>query len=427
MRWFSAKIGHWSLRQLLSALVLGVVIPEVTVTRTASAQVQVRVETASGNPVHGRFLRLTETQLQLRDNTGDARSIDNANVLGVSATDFDGIRAPHISRTSWILLSTGDRLRMTPLIIDDESIVARWSEFSILPPVTLPLELCRGIAMSVSSAPIEQGRSFDRLLNHRENVDRITLSNGDRVDGEFVSLTNEEFALETSIGKVQTKIVQTRLLAFNPDLVSEPDAVDSFAILTLSDGSTLHVRNIVSDGDLIIAESIGGFEISIPVTAFRTIRFYDSVRVDLTQLKPTRNVIGQYLSMRREPKTNRNVIGGFMSLRGRLMPTGFGVTSGTALTWDLERRYQQFRATIGIDDAAQGAGSVVFQVVVDGSVAWQSAMITGASDPVEIPSIDLSRADELSLVVQFADRGNVLDYANWCRPVLIRKPLVAAK
>jgi hypothetical protein len=422
MRWLSSNIRHWSLVRLFCVLTLGIVIPEVTDTNTAIAQVQVRVETISGEPVHGRFLRLTEDQLQLRDAAGVTKSIDTATVLGVSATDFDGIRVPQISRTPWILLSTGDRLRMTPLIIDDEKIVARWSEFSILPPVSLPLELCRGIAMSVSSAPIEQGRSFDRLLNHRENVDRITLSNGDRVDGEFVSLTNEEFTLETSIGKVQTRIAQTRLLAFNPDLVSEPDAVDAFAILTLSDGSTLHVRKLVSDGDLIIAESVGGFEISVPVTAFRSIRFYDPVRVDLTRLKPIGTIIGSYLSMRREPKTNRNVIGGFMSLRGQLMPVGFGATSGTAITWGLERRYQQLRATVGIDDAAQGAGSVVFQVVVDGSVAWQSEIITGASPPVEIPPIDLTGADKLTLNVQFADRGNVLDYANWCQPVLIRKP-----
>ena len=123
-----------------------------------------------------------------------------------------------------------------------------------------------------------------------------------------------------------------------------------------------------------------------------------------------------------QPKTNRNVIGGFMSLRGRLIPAGFGVTSGTRQTWKLDRKYTQFRATVGIDDAAQEAGSVVFQVLVNETVAWQSQMLTGSSEPVEIPPVDLSEADELSLVVLFADRGNVLDYADWCDPFLIRKP-----
>jgi hypothetical protein len=131
--------------------------------------------------------------------------------------------------------------------------------------------------------------------------------------------------------------------------------------------------------------------------------------------------------MTRQPQVNRNAIGGFLSLRGRLVPAGIGVTSGTTRTWKLAGEYQQFRATVGIDDAALGAGSVYFQVVVDGTVAWRSDLITGTSDPVEIPPVDLTDAKELSLVVEFADRGSVLDYANWCQPVLIRKSEVVAK
>jgi hypothetical protein len=102
--------------------------------------------------------------------------------------------------------------------------------------------------------------------------------------------------------------------------------------------------------------------------------------------------------------------------------TGFGVTSGTTQTWNLAGEFNQFRATVGIDDATQGAGSVVCKVVVDGSVAWESDQLTGKSAAVEIPPVDLSGADSLSLVVETADRGNVLDYANWCEPVLLRKP-----
>ena len=97
------------------------------------------------------------------------------------------------------------------------------------------------------------------------------------------------------------------------------------------------------------------------------------------------------------------------------------MTSGTSQTWILDRQYRQFRATVRVDDAAQGIGSVVFQILVDGTLAWQSEIITGKSAPVAVPPVDLSAANELALLVQFAERGNVLDYANWCQPVLIRK------
>lgn len=387
----------------------------------AIAQVQVRVETISEGPVSGRFTGLTDSRLELKTEAGESQVITLNDVLAISATDFDNVKVVPVSKTPWIFLSTGDRLRMTPLVIDDESIAAKWDSFSLLPPMSLPLELCRGIMLSVPSSARHQGRSFDQLLNHQKDVDLITLSNGDRIEGEFVSLKDGQFTLDTSIGEVHTRTDQTQSIAFNPDLVSIPEASESFAVLVLSDGSTLHVRSVSSDGDLIIAESIGDFEFSIPVTTLRTIRFYDSHKVDLTSLQPASTTVAPYLSVARPPKVNRNVIGGFLSMRGRLVPTGFGVTSATTQTWNLSNGYAQFRATVGVDDAAQGAGSVVFKVLVDDTVAWQSEQLTGKSAAVDVPPIDVSDAERLSLVVESADRGSVLDYANWCEPILIRK------
>ncbi len=394
---------------------------------SAIAQVMVRVETISGNPVSGRFTKLTDSRLELKTEAGESQVVILKEVLTISATDFDNVKVASVSKTPWIFLSTGDRLRMTPLVIDDESVAAKWDSFSLLPPMSLPLELCRGIMMSVPSSARDQGRSFDQLLNHQKDVDLITLSNGDRIEGEFVSLKNGQFTLDTSIGEVQTRTDQTQSIAFNPDLVSIPKVSKSYAVLVLSDGSTLHVRSVSSDGDLIIAESIGDFEFSIPVTTLRTIRFYDSDKVDLTSLQPASTTVAPYLSVARPPKVNHNVIGGFLSLRGRLSPTGFGVTSGTTQTWNLAGEYSRFRATVGVDDAAQGAGSVVFKVLVNDTVAWQSEQLTGKSAAVEIPAVNLSNAERLSLVVETADRGNVLDYADWCEPVFVGKPVDAAR
>lgn len=388
---------------------------------SANAQVKVRVETISGSPVSGRLTRLTATQLETKSESGETKVVDLKAVLAVFATDFDNVKTPPVSKSPWVFLSSGDRLRMIPLVVDDESITAKWSTFSLLPPVSLPLELCQGILMSAPASPAEQGRSFDRLLDHQEEVDLITLINGDRIEGEFVSLQDEHFTLDTSIGEVRASVGQTRSLVFNPDLVSLPETPKAFSVLVLSDGSTLRVSSLASDGDLIIAEAIGGFEFSIPVTTLRAIRFYDSNRVSLTSLHPVETNVISYLSMSRQPQTNRNVIGGLLNLQGQLVPSGIGVASGTTQSWSLNGQYDQFRATVGIDDAARGAGSVIFKVLVDGAVVWKSDRLTGTSTPVEIPPVDLSSVDRVTLVTEMADRGNVLDYANWCEPWLVRK------
>lgn len=405
----------------LASVLTGIVFAALNPSRVA-AQVTVRVERLSGTPVVGRLTRLTESTLELSSDSDETQHLDRQNIITVRGTDFDEFKTLPVSKSSWLFLSSDDRLRMIPLMVDDERIVAKWSSFNALPAVSLPLELCRGLVISVPVAPLQQARVFDQLLNHDRKVDLITLSNGDRIDGEFISLENEQFTLDTSIGEVQTRVDQTRSLFFNRDLVSEPAPMATYSVLTLSDGSTIYADSISSDGDLIIVESVGRFSISIPVTALRMIQFYDSGRVDLTQIEPATTKITPFLSTRHEPKRNRNVTGGLLSVRGQLSPTGIGVMSGTSQTWNLNRDYSQFRATVGIDDAAQGAGSVVFQVFVDDTLAWESNQIVGTSARVEIPPVDLTRADQLSLVVRFADRGNVSDYANWCEPVLIRKP-----
>ena len=281
----SACRGRRSSRRLIAILLSSFALAGLS-HASAIAQVKVRVETVSGSPVSDRFTRLTDSQLELKSEAGKTQVVDLKNVLGVSATDFDNVKVARVSKTPWIFLSTGDRLRMTPLVIDDESVAAKWNSFSLLPPISLPLELCRGIVMSVPSSARQQARSFDGLLNHQDEVDLITLSNRDRIEGEFVSLKDEHFTLDTSIGEVRTRTDQTQSLVFNPDLVSIPKASESFAILVLSDGSTFQVRSISSDGDLIIAESTGDFEFSIPVTTLRTIRFYDPNKIDLTGLQP---------------------------------------------------------------------------------------------------------------------------------------------
>ncbi|MBL6707650.1 MAG: hypothetical protein ISQ06_16185, partial [Planctomycetaceae bacterium] len=61
---------------------------------TGIAQVQIRVETISKEPVTGRFARLSHSQLDLQDDSGQIQTLDLKDVLAVSATDFDDVHVP---------------------------------------------------------------------------------------------------------------------------------------------------------------------------------------------------------------------------------------------------------------------------------------------------------------------------------------------
>ena len=99
--------------------------------------------------------------------------------------------------------------------------------------------------------------------------------------------------------------------------------------------------------------------------------------------------------------------------------------SPSRITYDLERPYQRFEAEAAIDQEAENRGSVVFRVFVDdGSGQWQpraaTEIVRGRQPPVPI-SVDLAGAKRMSLLVDYADRGDELDHADWLGARLVRE------
>ncbi len=93
--------------------------------------------------------------------------------------------------------------------------------------------------------------------------------------------------------------------------------------------------------------------------------------------------------------------------------------SSSRLTYDLDQPYKQFQAELAIDDATNGGGSVRFRVLVDGREKYTSETIRGNTKPVPI-TVDLTGAKRLELIVDYADRADVLDHADWINARLIK-------
>ena len=53
-----------------------------------------------------------------------------------------------------------------------------------------------------------------------------------------------------------------------------------------------------------------------------------------------------------------------------------------------------------------------FRVLVDGQEKFASPILRGGDPPVPV-SVDLTGAKKLELVVDYADRADVLDHADW--------------
>jgi hypothetical protein len=102
-----------------------------------------------------------------------------------------------------------------------------------------------------------------------------------------------------------------------------------------------------------------------------------------------------------------------------IYPKGLGVHPASDLTFSLEKRYEAFSAIVGLDDellhigcAPTHPGSVVFQVFVDGTKAYDSGVVNIWS-PARVVSVDVRGKNSLRLVVTDAGDGYICDHADW--------------
>ena len=83
--------------------------------------------------------------------------------------------------------------------------------------------------------------------------------------------------------------------------------------------------------------------------------------------------------------------------------------------------YQRFEALVGLDDQTGQGGSVRIKVLVDGKpqeLGWDKEL-TSRDQPLPI-RVGVAGAKELTLVVEFGERGSVNDHVNWADARLVK-------
>ncbi|WP_120512418.1 NPCBM/NEW2 domain-containing protein [Photobacterium salinisoli] len=103
-----------------------------------------------------------------------------------------------------------------------------------------------------------------------------------------------------------------------------------------------------------------------------------------------------------------------ITIGGSVYSKGLGVHADSTVTYTLVAgEYDQFQAVIGVDDEVGNNGSVVFEVWLNGSLAYQSVTLTGSQAPVTVNLPIPSNVTELKLVVGTAGDGDGYDHADW--------------
>jgi NPCBM/NEW2 domain len=92
-----------------------------------------------------------------------------------------------------------------------------------------------------------------------------------------------------------------------------------------------------------------------------------------------------------------------LTLRRRVFAKGIGVSAPSDLGIRLDRQYARFTADIGMDDESGGEDSIVFRVLLDGVVVFDSGAMTHDS---AAGKIDLNVVGKTEMRLRVMDTGN---------------------
>jgi hypothetical protein len=355
-----------------------------------------------------------------------------------------------------IILASGgivraDVLSLTPehVIIGDASDLGSvlWGESS------LPLESVCGVLWQPPVDALTRDRLRFKLLSLPAGNDQLLLAGGETLAGTLISvppagrftanmtkaelLASDVFQLQLPKSDKPLSIAASKVLAIRCGAadVARGQKIKSFARIGFREGTNLPIAKIEAARDGFVVQLAGGgtlkannafgdgsadwFWKQISLLEPQSDRF-----VHISDLEPLGYKHLPFLSGEWQFGADQNVLGGALRTNDRLVSKGLGMFPASRLAYELDGKYRRLVGQVALDASAEKKGSVTFRALIaDDNGTWsnlyESPIVRGGDAPLEI-SLDLRSAQRLALLVDFADRGDQCDYANWLDLRLIK-------
>ncbi len=378
--------------------------------------------TIEGEPFHAELVAADNWQLTFAE--GQSRRVVAAAEL------LRWGRPAEQGRAGGLVLADGGFVNAELIAADKDTLTADSTLFGTL---KLPLESVAGAVVFSPSDQNERDRLMDRLARATGETDRLLLDNGDELAGVFEGMAGDACTMKTDAGPVKVKNDRVVAILFNPALRRVP-TVEKNAIRAwtgFSDGSRLLAQSLITDGErlklvasgqpfiatwssLVFLQPMGGRAVYLSDLKRSEYRQTPFLPFSATADRP---------DLSWPLQTDRNAAGGFLRCGGQLYLKGLGVHSAARVVYSISPLplgegqgvravASRFEAQVGIDDSTSGGGSVVFRVLVDGQERYASPVVRGGDAPLPV-SVDVRGAKKLELLVDYADRADVLDRADW--------------
>jgi hypothetical protein len=309
----------------------------------------------------------------------------------------------------------------------------------------LPRWCVRAVFWRLPTDAAERHARISSLLESQSKEpesDLVLLDNGDTLTGSItrVGVMPDRHAfsdievereivvnVHSPIGETPIPLERVRGIVLSPRTSVPPvpkdaDSRPRFRV-GLRDGSLIAADALRGEGERVKLASRMLGEREVELKDIVSIQAYGERVAYLSDLQAASYRSEPYLDLDWTYKRDQNVLGGAANVGGRRYLKAIGTHSAARLTYDLDGSYDRFAAAVAINDAAEGAGSVVFRVLLKRGGEWREAYASGIVRCGDAPrgvAVDLNSSERIALVVDYADRGDERDYADWLDPRLER-------
>ena len=300
-----------------------------------------------------------------------------------------------------------DRIRAAPGAADKLLI-----ESALFEERKLPIERISAILLQPPLDVQQRDRLAEKLLARAQRADRLLLENGDELNGSVVAFADAGVEFDSAGQKINVPWLRVTGVSFDPSLATPAKRGAARTLLGFADGSRLVVSRFTVVGGLVEATLGDGSVWQAPTDSLVCVQPLAGPAKYLSDQKAEGYRHLPFLSLAWPYKNDANVTGAQLRAGGHPYAKGIGMHSAARLTYRLAPSDKSFEADLALDDQVGGAGSAIFSVYVDDRLAFKSDVIRGGAAPTPV-KVDTTGGKRLSLMVEFADRGDEQDHANW--------------
>ena len=353
---------------------------------------------------------------------------------GVPAGELVSLRRadkplPPTPATAHVRLANGDVIRAGTITTDDDTTLTVGAKLGggKEQPLAVPLTALSAVWFTDPSADTPADPAGYGWFDPAAKRDALLLKNGDVVRGAVDKLSGGEAGTVrfTPAGeKAATTYPRSAVaaLAFDPALARVRKPKAAYARVTTADGSRVGVSAVSADGKTLTATTLTGGKLSLPLADVMAVDVFGGKAVYLSDLKPKGATHEPFGAVAWPWQADKSAKGNPLRLttdRGEgVYAKGLGLHSKTTLTYDLGGKYRRFEAVVGLDAASGKRGAADVRVLVDGKAAKEVKGLTAAGG-VTVLLIDVAKAKELTLVVDYGPGGDVQDDVNFADARLV--------